>query len=802
MYRSSKSLSPYRVVLIYLLALILVSIHEMDHWVTWVENSFLQTSWSTPAMEFCQSWRVGLDRLGWKSVHAGESRLLAWTQYLPEIGRVTAGPETVIPKMATQATLGPITTAPPDPSQATTAPPTAAPVLISLKNVATANVTANKENRAESGPNRDSSRARIPDGAARIGKKGQMALGTDLTAGMGSFLAIRNVAANRKIYDLPREMPDWPRNGSQSAKNGEGPINRPKVQGDNETPPLSIPMVLAADISSAAKGQINVSSPPPPTPDQSLRLSPDQTPKPAPDQVVKPVPPDRSASQLTGPTSGQASSGKRRPKTILIAGDSMILEGFGVSLQRALKGYPGLNIVREGRYSTGLTRPDYFDWTPYLKELIQKHQPDILIISLGANDPQDILDENRKRYFVASEGWNSLYGSRARDLLKIPADKGILTFWVGLPIMGQAVYGTRIQNLNAVVQKACAASQLCVFVDTWLVLADNSQKYTTYVRDVQGRSVRIRASDNIHLTEAGGDIMVQHFMKAAASHLDMPAKAGEGAPPATPATFTAASGSAQTNPSLEVVTEQRTLVSKARHKSTSYYAFYPKTANNQTFPVWYLLHGAWDDYRAWKDRAETQIREAVQKYGFMIVTPDGDQFGWYTDSPIDPKSRIETYIIQELIPDVEKNLPARPTRRAVAGLSMGGHGALTLALKHPGLFTSASAMSGVMDITKHFGQWHLDRVFGSFKDNAAVWKGHSAFYLATDRREALVNLPVMLSVSTGDPWVLGENRAFHTRLEELGIKHDYVESPGTHDWIYWIAEFPRHAAFHAKYLGL
>ncbi|MEW6263098.1 MAG: DUF459 domain-containing protein [Thermodesulfobacteriota bacterium] len=562
---------------------------------------------------------------------------------------------------------------------------------------------------------------------------------------------------------------------------------------------------------------------------------------------LKPDQPAAALPKESGPKKHQA-------KTVLVAGDSMILEGFGVVLQRALKAFPGLNVVREGRYSTGLSRPDYFDWRPYLKELIEKHKPDLLILSLGANDPQDILDENRKRLFVASEGWNQAYEARAKELLALVREKGVLTIWVGLPIMGPATYSTRIANLNAVAKKACEASPRCVFVDTWQVLADANGKYATFLKDEKGRYIRVRASDNIHLTEAGGEIMVKYFFQAASAHVDFAAPAGQGrveasvssdtgtasasspsaAAPKQDAALVASPRSALAPSSVETGTgglttvvpapapasfhnqngeltvraadvriEMKSFFSQVRGKETSYYAFIPLTqAGPSEFPVLYLLHGAWDGYQAWKEHAEEKIKEAVRKYGLIVVTPDGDPFGWYADSPFDPANRIESYFIRELIPHVEANLPVRRDRAGLTGLSMGGHGAFILALRHPGRFIAISSMSGVLDVTRHHGQWQLNRVFGPFTpENIPVWREHSAYFLSLSRKEALSALSILITVSTGDPWVLAENKVLHQKLLEMGVRHEYVESPGRHEWSYWLAELPRHAAFQARALN-
>ena len=129
------------------------------------------------------------------------------------------------------------------------------------------------------------------------------------------------------------------------------------------------------------------------------------------------------------------------------------------------------------------------------------------------------------------------------------------------------------------------------------------------------------------------------------------------------------------------------LYSRARNKNTTYLAFVPpQSGNGQLFPVFYLLHGAWDGYQSWNEHAHRELCDLSRQHGLIIVTPDGDEFGWYADSTLDPANQIETYLIDELLPDVEKNLPANG-RRGIGGLSMGGHGAFVLTMRHPVFFS-------------------------------------------------------------------------------------------------------------------
>ncbi|MFH1091321.1 MAG: DUF459 domain-containing protein [Pseudomonadota bacterium] len=555
--------------------------------------------------------------------------------------------------------------------------------------------------------------------------------------------------------------------------------------------------------------------PPSPAPETVLKNNHPQVQPKNPAATAPPVlnPAALELARLTPPQPAETKKpGRIQPRTVLLTGDSMMLEGFGPALQRTLSKYQGLSVFREGRYSSGLARPDYFDWPSYMNALLDKYKPDLLVVSLGANDPQDILDEKRQRHFCGTPGWNANYAERIRQLLEIPSQKGIMTFWVGMPIMGLDGYNRNIKTINEVAAAECAKLPLCVFVDTWLALADSKNQYTTFIQDSDGRHVRIRAQDKVHLTQAGGEIMVKHFLPLALQYIQLPGQEiGQEKKDQTilvaqhgnvwPGFMSQAAKAPETAQAAARV-EFKTFHSQARGKDTSFFAFIPASnPEDRRFPVLYLLHGAWDDYRAWKTRAEGILLELVQEHGLVVITPDGEKFGWYADSALDKTNQIETYFIKELLPYVEKSLPVIPGRRSIAGLSMGGHGAMVLALRHPGLFMSVSSLSGILDITRHSDQWQLARVFGPrTPDNEETWRRHSAFYLSIEQQDYLKKLPLLLSVSAGDRWSLEDNRLLHTKLRELNISHLYRESPGDHDWTYWVSSLPQHLAFHAHIL--
>jgi hypothetical protein len=202
------------------------------------------------------------------------------------------------------------------------------------------------------------------------------------------------------------------------------------------------------------------------------------------------------------------------PARVLLLGDSMMLEGLGPQLQRELKKYAGLEVSRDGRYGTGLTRLDAFDWLAYFDQMLTTYTPNLVILTLGANDAQDILvpEGPKKRIRLGGEEWNAIYSGRVAALLNQAAARQAQVFWVGLPIMGREPYGRRIAGINALVAEVCTAAPNCRFWDSWLAVADGRERYSSFIRDEQGKSVRVRAKDAIHLTEDGGRVMAAKFL--------------------------------------------------------------------------------------------------------------------------------------------------------------------------------------------------------------------------------------------------------------------------------------------------
>ena len=207
------------------------------------------------------------------------------------------------------------------------------------------------------------------------------------------------------------------------------------------------------------------------------------------------------------------------------------------------------------------------------------------------------------------------------------------------------------------------------------------------------------------------------------------------------------------------------------------------TKRGVRYPVLYLLHGWSGNYDSWLK--ETALVQYASEHKLIIVTPEGHN-GWYTDSATVPSDQNETYITQELIPDVDSRFRTVPHRsgRAVAGCSMGGYGALKFGLKHPEMFSLVASMSGALDATSRTDDTSIMQTFGEL--NSPTRLANDLQRLVRDfPAERQASLPYFyLDCGTEDPW-LEVNREFASTLSERKISHDYRQLSGGHVWPYW-----------------
>lgn len=199
-------------------------------------------------------------------------------------------------------------------------------------------------------------------------------------------------------------------------------------------------------------------------------------------------------------------------------------------------------------------------------------------------------------------------------------------------------------------------------------------------------------------------------------------------------------------------------------------------------PTVYLLHGYGGDYTNWFSN-QPRIGELADLYGMIIVTP-GAGNTWYFDAPGRPDQQVETFFISTLVPWVDANYPTLNDRkkRAIAGLSMGGHGSLYLAGRHPDVFGAAGSISGGVDFRPFPQKWEIKNILGPKAQNEQVWNSHVVATMVPQLKEA--NLALIVDCGAED-FFADVNESLHRDLLQAGVPHDYYSRPGRHSWSYW-----------------
>jgi S-formylglutathione hydrolase FrmB len=217
-----------------------------------------------------------------------------------------------------------------------------------------------------------------------------------------------------------------------------------------------------------------------------------------------------------------------------------------------------------------------------------------------------------------------------------------------------------------------------------------------------------------------------------------------------------------------------------------------RAASTTRYPVLYLLHGWAGHYADWLTR--TNVADYAAQYRMIVVMPEGND-SWYVDSGGVPTDKYESYILKELVPDVDQRYRTIQARhgRAVAGLSMGGYGAIKYGLKYPASFVFAGSMSGAFGVTRYTqnemggSNWEpFLKIFGPA--GSETRKANDVFEIARGLSSARVaSLPYFyFDCGTEDAGQhFNPNRELSELFIEKKIPHEYRELPGGHNWAYW-----------------
>ncbi len=227
------------------------------------------------------------------------------------------------------------------------------------------------------------------------------------------------------------------------------------------------------------------------------------------------------------------------------------------------------------------------------------------------------------------------------------------------------------------------------------------------------------------------------------------------------------------------------IYSQRMHKNVKCVVITPDRYQTDTthLPVLYLLHGWSGNYSDWVLNDPGLLNE-VDKNGFIVVCPDGDYDSWYLNSPVDTTMQYETNVALEIPAYIDAHYRTIASRnaRAITGLSMGGHGALYLALKHKDIFGAAGSMSGGVDFRPFPDKWGIKKYLGDYNSNKENWDKNVVVNLVDSLQNG--ELKIIFDCGVND-FFIQVNRNLHQKLLDKKIDHDYTERPGEHNWNYW-----------------
>ncbi len=235
-----------------------------------------------------------------------------------------------------------------------------------------------------------------------------------------------------------------------------------------------------------------------------------------------------------------------------------------------------------------------------------------------------------------------------------------------------------------------------------------------------------------------------------------------------------------------------TFHSSALNRDMPYRVYLPEQiVPGRKLPVVYLLHGRGVDFKEWSNNSDVA---SYATRGLILVMPEGES-SYYVNSATKPKDRYKDYIVDDLFPDVESRFPAATGRenRAIVGVSMGGFGAIGLALTRPDLFVFAAGISSAIDApTRRFSwrHWEQSMLFRSLFGPAGSESRHQSdpFVLAKSVDPAKTPF-LYLTCGEQEP-LLEPNRRFAALLKQRGFASEFHTSPGGHDWGEWNQQLP------------
>jgi hypothetical protein len=210
---------------------------------------------------------------------------------------------------------------------------------------------------------------------------------------------------------------------------------------------------------------------------------------------------------------------------VLVVGDSDA-GTFGPYLERLLDATNIVDTELDYKVSSGLARPDFFDWPSALEEKIPAYDPEIVVVTFGGNDTQGLSEPGNQLSWVVGDPigneteWSAEYERRVAEVLDTLTADDRKVIWVGIPNDDNPEVTEKLAIQNDAVKAALADHPDVTFIDTWNRFSGRDGNWAEFVidpRDGEGKDVR--ADDGFHLNEAGAEILALDIAQAVRDEL-------------------------------------------------------------------------------------------------------------------------------------------------------------------------------------------------------------------------------------------------------------------------------------------
>ncbi|MGH8775476.1 MAG: SGNH/GDSL hydrolase family protein [Jiangellaceae bacterium] len=223
------------------------------------------------------------------------------------------------------------------------------------------------------------------------------------------------------------------------------------------------------------------------------------------------------------------------PLRVLMAGDSL-MGNIAAGLGRLTSGDARIAITADFHVSTGLARPDVLDWPAYLNQRVAELNPEVVYLTFGGNDDQDMIRADGVRVQLGSPEWRDEYARRVALATDVAAQGGRTVVWLGLPAERPERLNAAKDVMNAVAREQADLRPTVQFVDLMPIFSPDGA-FSETVGTPDGQVVDTRAPDGVHLSHPGADLLAPALFAAVATewHLVEP-PAPPPPPPAPPPT--------------------------------------------------------------------------------------------------------------------------------------------------------------------------------------------------------------------------------------------------------------------------